>query len=409
MVEIKDYNIADYRVSVAVYGLMLLIIVYIGRIQELVPNLNNLSVGKITFVMSVFLFIVSPRDRENSLTGSVQIKYVVGICILVVLSIPFSYWPGGSLNYATQVYVKTVIFFLLIITAVSKLSEINKIVWAVTCSVFFLSITALFSGQEGRLSASSTYDPNDLAFVMVTFMPVVYYFMKQKTGFAKIFLLTVIVMMLIAMLATASRGGVVGLIVIAAVIFKKQGKSLKQAIFPLIVIIIVVKLFASTIFWERMSTMSDLNEDYNVTAGGGRMEIWKNGLKMMARRPLTGVGANAFEVAEGEFHGGMGKWNAPHNSFVQIGAELGVIGLILFVKLLTSSIKSIRECRENNADGKVPNWLLDGTEVAFYGYMTTGFFLSQAYSSVLYLLVALAILAQKLHRQPSSGVAAIAP
>ncbi|HCB30644.1 MAG TPA: hypothetical protein DEP50_07965 [Acinetobacter lwoffii] len=406
MVEFKENNFADYRTSIAVYGLMLLIVIYIGRIQELIPGLNNFSIGKIVFVLSILLVIVSPRDRNNSLSGIIQIKYIVGIFICSVLSIPFSYWPGGSLNFVTQTFFKTLIFFFLIATVVKNITEVHKVVWAITCSVFALSLTVLISGGDGRLSASSTYDPNDLAFVLVTFMPIIYYFMKQKFGIEKIVLVTVLIMMLIATLATESRGGITGLVVISAIIFKKQGNYLKQSILPLIVIIVVVNLYASNTFWDRMSTMLNPKEDYNMSAGGGRVEIWKSGLKMMIRRPLNGVGINAFEFAEGATHtdlttGISGKWNAAHNSFIQIGAELGLIGLFLFIKLLSSSIIAIRDCRANPGGG-MQLWLLDGIEVAIYGYITTGFFLSQAYSSIFYMLIALAVIIQKLEKQAIS-------
>ena len=86
MVEFKENNYTDYRTSIAVYGLMLLIVIYIGRIQELIPGLNNFSIGKIVFVLSILLVIVSPRDRNNSLSGIIQIKYIVGIFICAVLS-----------------------------------------------------------------------------------------------------------------------------------------------------------------------------------------------------------------------------------------------------------------------------------------------------------------------------------
>lgn len=406
MVNVKAENIDAYRASVAVYGVALLVIVYIGRVQELVPFLENAGIGKIVFALSLLLFAISPRHTRQAPDKAVQIKYVLLLFVFAMLSVPLSYWPGGSLGYVTQVYIKTLIFFFLTINVVTKVSEINKIIWAIACSVFLLGIAALFAGDDGRFSSSSTYDPNDLAFVMVTFLPVIYYFAKQKTGMEKILLVGLMILMLIATLATASRGGVVGLAAISAVISVKHGKNVMQAILSLIVVFVIVNVFASTTFWERMSTMLNPEEDYNVTATGGRLEIWKSGLKMMVKRPLTGVGVSAFEVAEGETHDGIGKWNSPHNSFIQIGAELGVAGLIIFYKLLKTSIKGIRSCRKTREGGNVPDWLLDGTEVAFYGYLITGFFLSQAYSPVLYLLVALAIIIQRLESGASAAAVA---
>jgi hypothetical protein len=36
-------------------------------------------------------------------------------------------------------------------------------------------------------------------------------------------------------------------------------------------------------------------------------------------------------------------------------------------------------------------WLVHGAEIGIYGYIISGFFLSQAYSAVLYLLIALSV------------------
>jgi O-antigen ligase len=403
MLTSQSETIADSRESIAVYGLMLLITVYIGRIQELIPGLANIGVGKMVFILSVLLIIVSPRDPRNSLSGVIQIKYILGILICAGISVPFSYWPGGSMNFIIDGLGKTLIFFFLMVTVVKKISEISKIVWAVVISVFALSLTVLLSSGEGRLSASSTYDPNDLAFVLVTLMPINYYFMKQKSGLAKLALQLTLVMTLLATLATESRGGIVGLIVIFLVVSLKLGKNIKQLALPLIVVGVIVAVSASSSFWERMSTMIHPKEDYNLTEGGGRVQIWKTGLNMMFTHPLNGVGIAAFEGAEGASHtdvnGNSGKWSSPHNSFVQIGAELGFVGLFFFIKLLKSSITSLKFCRSRIPRNGMPPWLLDSVEVAIYGYISTGVFLSQAYSPVLYFLIALVVIIQKLDRR----------
>lgn len=405
----KDADLTSYRSNAAVYGLALLVVIYIGKIQELIPDFDNYSIGKIVVAASVLLYLMAPKTNRHSLFDYPQVKYVLGILLLATITSPFSVWPGGSFSYITQVYMKTLFFFFLLITIVSNAAEINKIAWGAVFAVSFLSIAVLLGDQEGRVYATNTYDRNDLAFVMVTFLPIVYYMMKSKTGVVKIILSAVMVLMLVSVLVSASRGGFVGLVVVGVAIFLKHGKSLKQAVLPLIVTVVVFNLFASAAYWERMSTIMNLQQDYNMTAVVGRIEVWKHGLSMMASHPLFGVGMSAFDVAEGHMHSGAGKWSAAHNSFIQIGGELGIIALVLFVKLLTSSIKSLRECRLSDKSGVLPSWLLDGTEVAFYGYITTGFFLSQAYSAVLFLLIGLAILARKVldsHSQDQEAVLA---
>lgn len=391
------YSSAENRVNSAVYGLLLLIMVYVGRVQELIPYADKLNMGKVSFVISILLYIVTPKSKQQPLIQYPQVKYTLAIMVMALISVPMSIWPGGSMNFILNDLLKSLFFFLILITVVSTVFEAEKVVWTVALSAFALSISVVLGDSAERMSASSTYDPNDLAFIMVTLLPLIYYHSLGKSGFKKLLLAMTMILMVIAILATVSRGGFIGLIVIFMVICRKQGMRLKSVIGPLVVLLIVFRIFAPTTYWDRISTMISPNEDYNISGEGGRIEIWESGLKLMIRNPLTGVGISCFEEGEGQQHGERGgKWMTAHNSFIQLGAELGLIGLFLFIKLLVSSIKRLREYRRQNESGLLPNWLFDGTEVALYGYMTTGFFLSQAYSPVLYLLIGLVVVSNKI-------------
>ena len=79
-----------------------------------------------------------------------------------------------------------------------------------------------------------------------------------------------------------------------------------------------------------------------IQADEGRIQIWQRGMGYMLDHPLLGVGAGNFPTAEGTISSiarntpswkGV-RWSAAHNSFVEIGAELGVPGLILFLLTL---------------------------------------------------------------------------
>jgi O-antigen ligase len=63
-----------------------------------------------------------------------------------------------------------------------------------------------------------------------------------------------------------------------------------------------------------------------------RYEAWAAGLDMFQRAPLFGVGVRQF----GEHH-----FMTAHNSYVLALAELGFVGLVLFVMLIYTSIKTV--------------------------------------------------------------------
>lgn len=393
----RDLSIVNSgRIGFAIYSLVLLLLVYIGRILELVPGLYGYNVGKIIFGLSFFLYITSFKKNTFSLADFLQTKLIFGLFIMCLVSVPFSAWPGGSIEFIFVKYVKVVLFYLLLISLVDKVKELEALFWGIGFSVLALGLSAVSAETTGRSSASRTYDPNDLAFVMVTFLPILYYFMRQKNGVSKLFLQGVLVVMFITVLSTVSRGGLLGLLVVCIMIYSKQSHRIRQATIPAIIILGIFVCFASEEYWERMSTLLHPTEDYNMTDTGGRINIWKNGLKMIIARPLNGHGVGVFEVVEGQLHEGIGKWSSPHNSFIQVGAEIGLVGLFFFYQLLKTSIIYLRRSQLREVkDCAVPLWILDGTEISFYGYIVTGFFLSQAHSPVLYFLLAVVVIIQK--------------
>jgi O-antigen ligase len=150
------------------------------------------------------------------------------------------------------------------------------------------------------------------------------------------------------------------------------------------------------------------DSDYNRTEESGRLEIWERGLTYMLDHPLFGVGANNFSTAEGTLSPfaerqqfGIGvRWNAPHNSFVQVGAELGFPGLILFVALIGSAFSTLS--RAGRRHGRSVTARRGGPPLAraltasLFGFVVGASFLSLAYGEMLYTLVAFAVGLRKL-------------
>lgn len=118
---------------------------------------------------------------------------------------------------------------------------------------------------------------------------------------------------------------------------------------------------------------------------GLRMEFYRNSLEIMADHPLFGVGLGGFEKAYGEKirDTGMRLSNNPHNQYLLLGAQLGVIGLLLLFYLFGVHWRSARQLPElwerHFARGAVltilcgsavNSLLLDHAEGLFYAWIT---------------------------------------
>lgn len=125
------------------------------------------------------------------------------------------------------------------------------------------------------------------------------------------------------------------------------------------------------------------------------MAVWSRGIQYMLDRPLTGVGLNAFPIAEGtlsplaerqRFSRGV-RWSAAHSAYVQIGAELGIVALLTFVATLFGALLMAgRLAREAVLRGdRSVAALARAQGASIVGFAVCSAFLSQAYAPILLL------------------------
>ena len=389
--------------NMTVYGLFLVTLVFVGKVQELVEPLSKISIGKIVIVLSLMLYFMSPKNRDAIKLFSIpQIRNVAGIYFLGIASIPLSVWPGISFQFVFFQLTKTFIFFNLIVITICSVAELKKLNWALVSAGFILSIFSILTGEIGRVSVTGTYDPNDFALFLVMILPIVYFLAGNQYGLKKVGLYLIVILLMFTIYKTGSRGGFLGLLTVGFLTLARDTKKKLMARFLIITAFgSLFWLLAPGSYWHRLDTIFNLENDYNVTASEGRIDIWKRGLHLMLEHPFLGSGAGAFVVAEGETHQEQGgKWSAAHNSFIQIGVELGVGGLIFFVALIFGSIRNLEKLRKvilNNPLLEVEYlWLVNGIEISLIAFCVSGFFLSQAYSSLLYFLIANVVVLRKI-------------
>ena len=92
------------------------------------------------------------------------------------------------------------------------------------------------------------------------------------------------------------------------------------------------------------------------------IDAWKAGLHMFVHNPLTGVGVDCFPYAygSGEFSS-RSSYLRPHNMYVQIIAELGIVGLLAFgafiIYVLRENIRLRKRLRQAGHRSSVLVWL----------------------------------------------------
>jgi len=208
-------------------------------------------------------------------------------------------------------------------------------------------------------------------------------------------------------LRSGSRGGFIAfVVVIGFMVLRYTGVPLRLRLLATAVVVVAFLGFATDKYWDQMTTIGS-DTDYNMTEESGRINIWRRGVGYMLGNPIFGVGPNNFQVAEGTLSPfaaraqmGLGvRWNAAHNSYVQAGAELGIPGLLLFLAVIASTLAALRRIGRHGNSA-----LSSALTASLLGFVVGAFFLSLAYSEMLYTLVALAIGLQKVTAwSPAAG------
>ena len=381
--------------------LVVLILIYVGRILELVPYLANFSIGKFAVILVLIFYVTSKKDGQlnQPIFSFPQGKYLAIVTVLAVLSIPGSVWQGKSFDFVFSFYSKLLIFVYLIVMIVSTEEHLKKLSWGLVLSCLALCITAVVNPMMvvGRLYVGGTYDPNDLALLLVMCLPIIFYLWEKESGSIKHLLLVTMLLSLYIVPKTGSRGGLLALVAVIVAILLKKG--IRYFFKGVLVVAVVAAMFycVGGGQLERFSTISDLDDDYNQSAQEGRVQIWKRTSKLMLDNPLFGSGVGAFVQAEGQTHEG-GKWSSAHNSFIQIGVESGLIALAAHIWALWKMISQARQR---------PGWLSSGLEVGLYAYVVGGMFLSWAYAYVFYLFIGLSLAQARIESPQTTTVETI--
>jgi O-antigen ligase len=426
--------VKELRGNALLIALMCALLTYVWRVQDLFSALVAIKFLAIVSVAVPVLFLLD-RRAQLQLAAAFRrplAKLIVLLVVLAALSVPTSLWPGMSFDFLTKNLLPAVVLALAVVGAVGSLTDVRRFVWiqVIGATLYAAVILTRFDiGQDGRLGTLVYYDANDLGMLLVCSTPFMIYLLRHARGsIPRLFALGGLGLCLLTIVKTGSRGAFLGLIAVSLyLVFRFATVHLTSRLLAVAAVVVALTVGAGSTYWTAMSTLLNPTEDYNWVGGesGGRMNVWGRGIDYMEARPFTGVGLAAFPMAEGtlstlasqQSYGRGLKWSAAHNSFVQVGAELGVGGLLVFVAIMAMTFHTAARLARDALARAPAEPAIAGLAVAhaaaIVGYAVAGFFLSQAYGPYLYFVVGTVIgldmVARKQWRGAARNAGAIAP
>jgi len=409
---------------VLLVSLGLYVLTAVGRIHQLFEFLTPLHLVLLSSGLALCAYAAtgSPARRLRLVLQDPTARCVMGIGVWMALSVPGALWPGGAFEEFTGEFGKMALMFIVLAASIRGGRDAERLafVYLLAVGIYAAVVLSRFNvgAAQWRLDALEYYDANDFATLAVMALPFGVYFMVRPSPLWRRFAgAAAVILLLMSFIWAGSRGGFLALLAVGAfLLLRYRAIHVRWRILTTALLALVFAAAATDTYWEKMKTILEPKDDYNITTEEGRLQVWKRGVGYMLQHPVLGVGAGNFPTAEGTISSiararslGRGwKWSVSHNSYVQVGAELGVPGLILFVAMFWSAFGGLRAVQRSQPPpprgerSPPPAQLAQTIAASLIGYMVGGFFLSLAYRDLLYVLLGLAVGLRK--TLPGGGV-----
>lgn len=189
-------------------------------------------------------------------------------------------------------------------------------------------------------------------------------FLSSRSWRSKAWTLCTIGIIGLALFLTMSRTAFLGVIVVAFVFCRRM--AVKRRIVAVIALLGVLTVSMPAMFFTRIGQAS-------TTGGSGRFDIWIAGLMALKKYVFFGAGLDNFPVVYQNYAGYaprfMGSMRDPHDIYLGIGVEGGIIALLLFFLAWNAQRKVM-----SSICGHRPSSLLIACEGTFWAMLICGVF-----------------------------------
>jgi len=381
-------------------GLFLFTFVLYFRPYELFPALTWMSTIAFWIAFcTVAIYVPTQMGLEGGLTS--RPREVILLLLLVVtalLSIPFAFDRTVAWGSFTE-YLKVVVMFIVMVNVVRTEKRLRALLLLALSAACFLSVAAINDYRLGNLGLQGRRiagviggifeNPNDLALHLVTMIPISLGLMfASRSLLKKAAYILCSLLMVLGVVVTFSRGGFIALVGSTCFLIWKltpRGRAI-GVMLGLLAILSMVS-FAPSAFRSRISTTQD-------ESAMARFDDLKRSVFLTVRHPLLGIGMGNYSLYSN-------RAKATHNSYTQVGAEMGIAAAVIYLLFVVAPLKPLRVIeRENVGMKKKPRfyYLAIAFQASLIAYMFASFFASVAYLWYVYYLVAYALCLRRIYQ-----------
>jgi putative inorganic carbon (hco3(-)) transporter len=335
---------------------------------------------------SFFLFAVATNrkllvDRSHAIIGLI-------LALALVSTLQARDVPQG---FSTSIRYASFVALYLVVSQFAHDHRLQRrIVWVLCAASTVAGLLTIrnFLNETTSQAALPYTNPNDTAFVLATTLPLAFWLLRERwvLRFAAI---GMIGLMSASILLSFSRGALVGLGAAALFQLVTQRKHILLLAGGVLVSAVTTIAFIQTNPGQVESGFQAKQRvaEYNVES---RIEAWRAALDLIEANPLLGVGPGNFREYFYEATGnppGTPNLLVVHNAFLDVGAELGLAAMLLFIAYVGVILR--RATLAERAGSGLPGYAT-ALRAALIVAVVASLFLSEQYYAPLWLLGGLA-------------------
>ena len=325
-------------------GVLVLMTLHFVQPGELVPALAPL---RLELLYGTSLLIASILNKAAALTEVLKTNTIVRATLLlegvILLTIPFAIWRGGAFEAAMNL-VKMIILQVLMTVFINSQARLRTILWLLSGFMSWYAASAFLAYSRGEFYMvngvqraeginSMVGGPNELAGLLLALLPFLVALVRCTKGLLnKLALASCGALALFVLLLTGARIALLALLAVIIFAVLRSKHKVRNLITAAALTLIGWFLLPAQ-YQQRYLTVGRYAQGGELDDSNKlRLAVWDAGWRMFLDHPILGVGAGQFSTAYGTVYSGKSHaaWMNPHNLFLQVTCELGLLGLCVF-------------------------------------------------------------------------------
>ena len=267
----------------------------------------------------------------------------LALAALVGLSVIWSPAPDLGLDKALRFQTFTMIAFFAPFVLVRSRGDLTRLMIFLVAASLVVALTAEPGEDPNQpLTVAGGNSEIELALYASSGIVAAIYLLLAMTTPWRILFVIPAVMLAQTVIAAGSRGVLIGTILALLVISAQAVWRSRSKVVP--ILLIAAAVIAAVSLGAEVAGPA-ATEKYEGLIGGGagpetlgkRNFLVQDGIQIFIEHPM-GHGASGYEHEVG--------FEYPHNAFVEVAAEQGVIGLALLIALMAASFMAVRRAKE---------------------------------------------------------------